>query len=78
MNNYQIVTHNKKYNYINAFINLQSPLIRKHPSYFGLITDAQGGFRKGYSAQDSRFDMHALISLVFEFGEKTILCFCGF
>ena len=39
----------------------------------GLISGVQGGFRKGYSVQNSLFVMHSLISLYLSSG-KNILC----
>lgn len=44
----------------------------------GIITDAQGGFRKGYSVQDSMFVMHALISLYLSSGKKLFCAFVDF
>ena len=44
----------------------------------GIITDAQGGFRKGYSVQDSMFIMHALISLYLSSGKKLFCAFVDF
>ena len=44
----------------------------------GLISGVQGGFRKGYSVQDSLFVMHSLISLFFSSGKKLCCAFVDF
>ena len=44
----------------------------------GLISGVQGGFRKGYSVQDSLFVMHSLISLYLSSGKKLYCDFVDF
>ena len=44
----------------------------------GLISGVQGGFRKGYSVQDSLLVMHSLISLYLSSGKKLLCAFVDF
>ena len=42
------------------------------------ITDAQGGFRKGYSVQDNMFVLQSLISIYLSSGKKLFCTFIDF
>jgi hypothetical protein len=44
--------------------------LTKFSDKFELITNAQAGFRKGFSTNDNIFILHALISIYFSFGKK--------
>jgi hypothetical protein len=44
--------------------------LTKFSDEFELITNAQAGFRKGFSTNDNIFILHALISIYFSFGKK--------
>ena len=43
-----------------------------------LISEAQTGFRKGYSTLDNMFTLYALISIYFSFGKKLYCTFVDF
>jgi hypothetical protein len=48
--------------------------LTKFSNGFELITNAQAGFRKGFSTNDNIiFILHALISIYFSFGKKLLL-----
>ena len=43
---------------------------------FEIISKNQSGFRKGFSTTDNIFIMHALVSIIFLIGGKTVLYIC--
>ena len=57
------------------FTSILNSRLNKLSDDIGLISGVQGGFRKGYSVQDSLFVMHSLISLYLSSGKKL---FCDF
>lgn len=52
--------------------------LTKFSDEFELITNAQAGFRKGFSTNDNIFILHALISIYFSFGKKLFCSFIDF
>lgn len=44
----------------------------------GIISESQGGFRKGYSVQDNMFVLHSIITLYLSSGKKLFCAFYGF
>ena len=58
-----------------VFTSILNSRLNKLSYNIGLIYGVQGGFRKGYSVQDSLFVMHSLISLYLSSGKKL---FCDF
>ena len=53
--------------------------LTKFSDVFELITNAQAGFRKGFSTNDNIiFILHALISIYFSFGKKMFCSFIDF
>ena len=61
-----------------VFTSVLNSRLNKLSDEIGIITDAQGGFRKGYSVQDNLFVMHALISLYLNSGKKLFCAFVDF
>ena len=47
--------------------------LKKISDKFELITNAQAGFRKGFSTNDNIFILHTLISIYFSFWKKIVL-----
>ena len=52
--------------------------LTKFSGEFELITNAQAGFRKGFSTNDNIFILHALISIYFSFGKQLFCSFIDF
>ena len=52
--------------------------LTKSSAEFELITNAQAGFRKGFSTNDNIFILHALISIYFSFGKNFLCSFIDF
>jgi hypothetical protein len=52
--------------------------LTKFSDEFELITNAQAGFRKGFSTNDNIFILHALISTYFSFEKKGFCSFIDF
>jgi hypothetical protein len=47
--------------------------LTKFSDKFELITNAQAGFRKGFSTNDNIFILHAMTSIYFSFWKKIVL-----
>jgi hypothetical protein len=43
---------------------------------YEIISKNQSGFRKGFSTTDNIFIMHALVSIYFSLGGRTLLYIC--
>jgi hypothetical protein len=63
------------YNMGKLFTSILNSRLNKLSDDIGLISGVQGGFRKGYSVQESLFVMHSLISLYLSSGKK-LFCDC--
>lgn len=61
-----------------VFTSIMNTRLNNLADEFDLITDAQGGFRKGYSTQDNIFVLHSLISLYLGTGKKLFCAFIDF
>lgn len=61
-----------------VFTSVINTRLNKMSDEFRLISDSQGGFRKGYSAQDNIFILHSLISLYLSSGKKLYCAFIDF
>lgn len=57
----------------NNFTEQEKYRLTKFSDEFELITNAQAGFRKGFSTNDNIFILHALISIYFSFEKKNVL-----
>ena len=62
----------------NNFTEQEKYRLTKFSDEFELITNAQAGFRKGFSTNDNIFILHALISIYFSFGKKMFCSFIDF
>jgi hypothetical protein len=66
------------YNMGKLFTSILNSRLNKLSDDIGLISGVQGGFRKGYSVQESLFVMHSLISLYLSSGKKLFCAFVDF
>ena len=69
-NSYRGVTLNSWISKMFSAVLNTSNRLTKFSDEFELITNAQAGFRKGFSTNDNIFILHALISIYFSFGKK--------
>ena len=75
-NSYRGVTLNSCINQM--FSAVLNNRLKKNSDEFELITNAQAGFRKGFSTNDNIFALHALLSIYFSFGNKLFCSFIDF
>lgn len=61
-----------------VYTSILNARLNKLSDEIGLITDAQGGFRKGYSVQDNMFILQSLISIYLSSGKKLFCTFIDF
>lgn len=61
-----------------VFTSIMNTRLNTFADELELITQAQGGFRKGFSVQDNTFVLHSLISLYLSSGRKLFCAFIDF
>ena len=53
-----------------VFTSILNTRLNKLSDEIGIMSDSQGGFRKGYSVHDNMFVLHSIITLYLSAGKK--------